>query len=286
MGRVQETLAEILDDDQFLAYVRNSLLPTVWDCAIPIIAQHEGSLRQHGTATLFRVADRQFLVSAAHVFTQAKKANAILRARTHGPKAKLVAIGGPLRLVHSLGDDIIDVGIMEIHDQKIAELSGYRAIGLVDIDQRQDTSDDLYIVAGFPCELARPGNMDGEPIGFGRFFASTYPYRGRADHLGGYNATHHLLLDARPAHCEIVAGEGGPLNSFRGVSGASIWKVNAVKVGRENWQPMHARISAVQTAQYLNPVVLRGTMWRQVAYAIHESFPELRPALSLTLPQV
>lgn len=280
------TLAEIMDDEEFLAHVRDSLLPMVWGRAIPIVAQQDGILRQHGTGTLFRIAQRSFLVTAAHVFTDALRVSAILRVRTSGEAPRLVPIGGTLIRSRSQGEDSIDLGIMELAQSVVTELSGYQSIGLADIDQTQETSDDLYIVAGFPCELARPGTMTGESIRLSRFFASTYPYRGPTDRFANYQATHHLLLDARPEHCEIVRGSGKPLDSYEGLSGGSIWKTNATRVGREKWQPSCARIAAVQTAQYRNPGIARGTMWRHVAFAVHQSHPELRPALNLRLPQV
>ena len=55
------------------------LLPaTAWQSTVPILAWHQGMLRQHGTGTLFRIADTSFLVTAAHVILIAVQAKAHL----------------------------------------------------------------------------------------------------------------------------------------------------------------------------------------------------------------
>lgn len=254
-------LAEIMEDDQFLARVREALVPMLWDTAIPLIAQQGDALRQHGTGTLLRIAERRFLVSARHVFTDVAKVGAALFAHNK-PRTQPTFLTLRGKLVHacSQGEDRIDLGILELQPADAQSLSNYRAITLAEIDQRQDTSDDLYLWAGYPCKMATAGKAGGRGIGLTRMFASTYPYRGAVS-LEKYDPEQHILLDARRDYAEVVLGEGEQPDSLVGISGTSIWKTNATRVGRDKWEPSLVRVSAVQTAEYPKAGVLRGTMW-------------------------
>jgi hypothetical protein len=86
------------------------------------------------------------------------------------------------------------------------------------------------------------------------------------------------VFDARRENAATTVGEGGAPASFKGLSGCSIWKVNATIIERVSWTPSHAKIIAVQTSEYMNPGVFKGT---NVLRAIHADCPELRPSTGL-----
>ena len=278
------TLAEIMQDEEFCARVRAELLPTIWNCTVPLFVEQGDAIRQSGTSTLLRIADRLFLVTAAHVLLDAKKASVTLRARSHELRATLMPLIGRFIHLRSDSENVFDSAVMELNAETAVALSGYQPVSLSDIDRQQQATDDLYIVAGFPCELAREGTKDGSPVKLTRFFGFTYPYRGSTSRLTNYDPRHHVLLDARREYAATIVGDGSPPGSFKGLSGCSLWKVNATIVDRGKWKPSHAKIIAVQTSEYTDPGVLKGTKWSNLVRAIHEDCPELRPSLGLEFP--
>jgi hypothetical protein len=69
-----------------------------------------------------------------------------------------------------------------------------------------------------------------------------------------------------------------------GISGCSIWKMNALGFPRESWTIDRARIVAVQTGEYKKRVV-KGTVWPVVATLMRQAFPDLEPSFNLLLPR-
>lgn len=280
-------LAAIVKDDDFCKSVADSLAPAIWESTVPILAEQDGILRQHGTGTLFRIAQRYFVITAAHVFKEAREHGVTLRILEKEPGTKLMHIVGDFHCVRpNQGDDFYDLAVRELDKEMVEFLAGYQFVQLLDVDTTQAVVDDLYFVCGFPTKLAREARVGEAGLRLTRFFALTYPHQGATEELPNYQRDCHILLDARRKFAVELVGTGPMPDTLRGISGCSIWKTNLMTVGRENWTPAHARIIAVQTQVYTKAQLIRGTMWKIVANLFHKAYPELQPALAPSLPQV
>lgn len=280
-------LAALVQDGEFCKTVADSLTPLIWESTVPIVAEQDGILRQHGTGTLFRIAQRYFVVTAAHVLEEAREHDVTLRILEKEPGTKLMQIVGDFQCIRPKhGKDIFDLAVRELDQEMLEFLAGYRFVNLLDIDTTQNVANDLYFVCGFPTKLAREARV-GEPgLRLTRFFALTYPHQGATDELPNFDSRCHILLDARRKFAVELVGSGPMPDCLEGISGCGIWKTNLLPVGREKWTPAAARIIAVQTQVYPKAQLIRGTMWSGVATLFHMAFPELRPALALSLPEV
>ena len=280
-------LAAIIQDDKFCKSLSASLTASIWESTVPIVAEQDGILRQHGTGTLFRIAHRYFVVTAAHVLKDAHKYDVPLRILEKEPGTKLMQVVGDFHCFKpNQGNDLYDLAVRELDQPMVDFLKGYQFVQLLDIDTKQTVEDDLYVVCGFPTKLASEARV-GEP-GFSltRFFALTYPHGGSTDDLPNFDSQCHIVLDARRKFAAELIGTGPMPDNLEGISGCSIWKTNLMTVGRDKWTPAHARIIAVQTQVYPKAQLIRGTMWKVAAKLFHDAFPELQPAMALSLPQV
>jgi hypothetical protein len=242
----------------------------------PIVTRHGGGPpRQHGTGTLFRIADRSFLVTASHVWNSPiKKDDLDYYVLTADNPASEVHLGGSN--LHELRDPQ-DVAVIEMSPEVVADLADRRFLSLQYVDFALPRSG-WFWVCGFPTHFAQ--QIAGEdsyrlqPFGLGG------PHYTGSTALEGYRPEFHLLVRRDRDHLVHMDGsEGEDIDPLGGISGCSIWRSarDISEIG--SWTPDDVKVVAVETHSY--PKAIRGTYWREVGMVFWKTFPELRPHLIL-----
>ncbi len=269
-------LAQLVEDDDYCKKLGSTLEPVIGRYTVSIVLEDGKSLRQHGTGTLLRIAERSFLTTAAHVVAVQHELF------IYGAEGKgLMQLDG--KRIRTVGQpDVFDLAIIELDDQEVEHLSGFKFIRLIDV-MTNDFGPDLYFVTGFPSAYTPETNDQNQKLYLKRFYCFSYP-TAKTSHLENFDAKYHIALHGKHEDA-VPLGDSEPLppTTLRGISGCGIWKTNAIAVPRDAWTPDHAKLAAVQTCEYRSAI--RGTNWLGIATMIYQRFPELRAALGLLLPR-
>jgi hypothetical protein len=269
------------------------MLPIADQATVAILALQTGSVpKQHGTGTLFQVANRHFLVSAAHVASLAHLGSVPLylhfsrrvidnKEFDSVDEAAFPSTVVPLkeRVAITCGgeDDAIDLAIWDLNADTVSSLRSKDFQNRSHVDPTAVDNNDVYFVYGFPEEMTAPE-------GARRIVARSAAFLARAADAGkcsmtNYSPDRHLLLDG-----DMYKPAGKPVKSLKGVSGASIWRTNCSPQNLGSWEPGMARIVAVETCIYEKSRLVRGTRWQTVFNALMAAYPELiRPLTNLLL---
>ena len=267
----------------------NTLIPPkAWGSSVSIVIahEHEKELHQFGTGTLLKVSDDTFLVTAAHVVTQAYEHD----------KAICVATGNSFTQIYgnwycSSESDPFDVALLRLPADVISKLREVSYIRLQDIEFRADLSKGIFCLFGYPNRLSTPSIPNKVTMSLKPFQYMTYLYEGETNTLGGYQEKYHLLLDGQEEGRDIDGhaarfcdSNGNPLRfpkDLSGISGCSVWKIGNRDRHLSEWGRYRPKIVAVQTGVYSDAKVIKATRWVAISTLLHEAYPELRPALNL-----
>lgn len=260
----------------------SGLLPAnAWTSTVPIMILHGETLRQHGTGTLLRIADAFFLVTAAHVLTEAANHNAKITVGAAGHIHPLQIAGQ----AHVAADDSLDVAIWRLSNDSVKFLSNNTFLHLSDIFPPDEFDDDFYFVCGFPTESSTTATQPDDVAQIAPLQFCTYKYEGDGGNLEGYNAEYHVLLNANRQYLTRGSGAARDFpNKVFGLSGCPIWKARAMGVPQDQWKPGQAKLVAVQTSAYpKEPMhkILKGTTWKAVSSLIAEVYSDLKPSFGI-----
>lgn len=289
----REELQKLIDDSDLCKSMATQLLPRIWESTIPILVKQGSDIRQHGTGTLLRIADRSFLVTAAHVVHQAREFHLPLLLDS-GNKG-LLQLPANFHVLKTPDtkpgsrDDSYDLAICELNQDVIDHLGDRTYVRLLDVLVQDDNSEDLYCVAGYPTELAtdwQSGPPGKPPMILTKWSFTTALYHDPSTLLR-YNQNDHIVLQSSGSYIPLD-DSGVPMpKELGGISGCSIWKTNLAALG-EKWTPNSAKIVGVQTGVYKknNTIfAIKGTVWKAAAKLICEAYPDLRPVFGLYLPK-
>jgi hypothetical protein len=246
-------------------------------CTAAILKDNNGTLSQHGTATLFRMGGRFFAVTASHVVVP-EKANSRLRLWLVNCHGDAVLLRGEAVVSHRPGgrdDDPADVAVVVLTTGEVEALEGCSFLCQVDIAPGDNLADDYYFWSGFPQEWAA---LSGPKPNLELLTYCTQPYRGRTSGFRNFNPDWHLLL--RCGGALELSGERAKMPRWlEGISGCSIWRSYYVNGGESG----SSRVVAVQTGKHLNGTVVKATRWSFVVKMLFANYPDLRPAMDLRL---
>lgn len=139
-----------LEEAQQLAF--NQLIARV---TVPILASvGTDVIDQIGTATLFSVADRLFLVTARHIFDDFDPAD--LGAPSNPFKDPTPATFGKMTIFRA-SEEEVDVAVAELLDEqiKVKLLAGWRVLTFDNISMASDTGS--FVLCGYPSARAKRG---------------------------------------------------------------------------------------------------------------------------------
>jgi hypothetical protein len=266
---------------------------SAWDSTVAIVIGRNPVVQQFGTGILFGIAEQSFLVTAGHVFREAKKASATIGFST-GTGSFAVADGNWLcssKGQYGFDGDPFDVAIYPIPKSTKSKLAGKSFLRFDDIDFEMQSPNCVCCLFGFPGIWSLPSTSESEVVSIKPFEFTTFAYEGDTSALIGYDERFHVLIDAQPRFCKKDDGSIAEFKSLDGttsvfprclggVSGCSIWRIGDLKTPINEWGRQRPRIVAVQTGVFERGVI-KGTRWLAVSTMLYDAFPQIRPAMSL-----
>lgn len=269
-----------------------SVPPLVDQSAVAILRTNGTSTSAHGSGTLFQVADRGFVVTAAHVARQALDSGwglAITGAK------EIVPLPGDWLCSPQIGDQpdrrVGDLALYALSDDQMSGLKGRGFVRLSNTALQADVSHGFFLLLGFPVMFCDPSTNDTQKVSLGTFRFATTAARG-AQHLDDFHDDVHFLLDAKDE--TLVSAQGEPtslrgrlgvrvrlVDGVPGISGCSVWRIGKPKTSPGRWTQDDAVVVGVVTGVYPNNEVIKVTRWKFVTKLIHACFPELRQSLEL-----
>lgn len=274
--------------NEFLKRVHREMVPILEQSVVPILRYQGDEAHAHGTGTLFRIANKSFLITASHVVEDEKHDFAI----PDFPSG-LINLHGELH-----GNRIRDFAIWDLPSGVVDRLSHYRFLSVHQADRKNERpKKGVYMTSGYPCELT-VSNVDELGTKKMRMRPLTQLaaiYAGDTSHISNYDPNDisnydpkmHLLLGTPKREAQmLIEGEVALPHRVNGMSGCSIWQVYYEGLSTKHWTPQDAVIVAIQTgvySLYSKGDVTKGTRWCVVDEFLRERFPELRGPLSLVL---
>ncbi len=246
---------------------------------LPIFCGAEGyDPRLRGTGTLYKIADRHFLVTAAHLIEE----GLVLFTARRGISDALIPLGRA-----TYYGDPFDLAVFSLSSEDVQHLPGAQFLNAASIAFPVEACPDTYYIYGYPCEWETPyeKGRDGEII---PLVVTTTPYDGEVPDYVDYNPYIHVLIDTEKKDFRGADNSEFLLpRKLVGMSGSSIWNVNPKGKTWDTWTPDDAKIVAVQVSAFPNSThaVSKGTRWMNVGRLLHEKFPELRPMIEMMLPK-
>lgn len=264
----------------FIARMDKDLMPVFKKCVLPIYAHYKDGLVQCGTGTLFRVADRSFLVSASHVTDLGAKRGIQLYITNSVPGSSEVALEGALHSERNL-----DVSVWELPSTVVNALPDREFLSI----HRADRADlritpGWYHIHGYPNCWSDP-RPDERKIVVKPFTYGTILYSGDTTSFAGYDSRIHILLEVtKQRNVDSEGAETEMPHSLRGISGCSIWQSYYQGLPSKQWTADDAIVVAVQTGVYQNGAVVRGTRWWVIEQIISKNYPDLRGPMEIVTP--
>ncbi len=268
----------------FCARVGQEWLPWADSHTLPIWAAKPGVVCLAGSGTLFRVADVSFLVTAAHVYTDAEDGGWTLLVTDDSDGAPEVRLTGGAVWVQPLP---LDVAVWELSPAVVNSLTGRAFLSVHDTDRRRRrTGPGLYALYGYPGELCDLSSRVGarviaehRPLSY-----ITSPYSGQVHHHGSYDPNFHFCLRLSTSNSGLLGQQSDMPSKLYGISGCSLWQVYAEGMSVNLWSFRQSVVVAVQTHVNYDLGYIRGTRWWVIERIIRDNWPELAPALSLEMP--
>lgn len=282
--------------DQFLRRMTAELKPIFHASTTPIqFVDPEGFTGGvAGTGTLVRVADKFLLVTAWHVFADARDRGCDLwisdapKDYRNGSKVPGVPLAG---LIH--GDIGRDVAAMELGGAAVEAMRNRQFLTWHHTDRlTRPPLRGAYYVHGYPDEISKTNAHSHNGNGVQKvsavntdFTVCAGLYAGATGSFPGYDPYCHILLDADPIGLQVVEGTRDDVPSrLHGMSGCAIWRGYYEGISSRHWTTNDASIVAVQTGVYNNGAIIKGTRWWVVDRIIRDAYPELAGPLDLAVP--
>ncbi len=274
-----------LDQKTINETVKQLIPADAWPSTVAVVIARGKTVAQFGTGILLRIADDYFLVTAGHVFRDAKNQALGLAAG----RGKIIRLTGESL---STDEDPFDVAVHKLSQDVVTKLDGCTFLTLNDIDTDPQPERAVFTLFGYPAVWSAPSGNDSQPFTIKPLEFTTYAYDRETSALTRYEPKYHLLLEAQPG--EITTEDGGAATfktnagipaSFPGevggISGCSVWRIGNLDVPINEWGRERPRVVGVQTGVYGKKAAIKATRWIAVSTLIHGAFPHLRPAMSL-----
>jgi hypothetical protein len=233
---------------------------------IPILYDTPQGVDQVGTGTLLTLANRYFIVTAAHIFNGRDPGRfAIPKGRADADLHTL----GPYQL-YKANEAEIDIAILELYEQstiKSAEI-GWHILTLENIGTASAAG--VFILCGYPSQKAWRSKdvIGGKPI---TVFTEriSQPVNANAPVHSALDLFFHYGIDA-----PNIDGETVVTAHLGGASGASVWEYRAPVPG-SLWSPEQTlRAVGVQSA-FLHKEYFRAKSWDMVLQMLRQADPTL-----------
>jgi len=262
-----------------------------WRSTVAIVVAKRPAVHLLGTGSLFQIADRRFVVTAAHVVRLAHEYDRTIG--ISGDSNSLISVHGDwISSASSSGEDPFDVAVYSLPGAAVQQLSQFRFLRMTDASFGEQPKTAVFTLFGHPGIWASPSRDDGEKVQLKGLEYTAYAYERSVDNLLGYNPKYHLLLDAEAEQVTWTDGSRAEFThrngtvvifprDLKGISGGPVRRTADLNLPIERWHPLSPSLAGVQTGVYQPSQVIRVTRWAAVTTLIHAAFPELRPAIDL-----
>jgi hypothetical protein len=273
---------------RFAAQIERRVDDLVRRSSVQIFAADFGALRKAGrifvveappitgiaSGTLFRVGDKHFIVTAAHVVTSFRVEGRQLRIGLDSPKRpQPVAAADQDVAIDTRGD----VAVIRLQSDVIARLANPRFLELSDIAFDAEIKDWRCVLFGYLWEGTQPGKD------YAQLLVHNYKHWTKA--YGGsvaaesFDESIHVLVEY-DKYCWSVP-DGVPKQSPKslgGLSGSSLWRIFTPQHIEEGWCEQAAKVVAVENLVY-DGRIIRCTRWNLVPPLIASLEPSVEPLL-------
>jgi len=266
--------------------------PSIARATVPMLAFQKDTLVSGGSGTLVQIADRHFLITAAHVIDYATIHNIpfVLPAKdSHFQQLNNVRVyttpvpqGRRQNDPDMREDDKVDVGVIELSSEIVARLDPTRRfVRLQEISRRRGFPEGLYMLIGYPKVHLK--TVDPENKSF-----YTEPLRcvtERKKHDEPHDPDAHLFLHYPQAVLNrddqlITAPEA------HGMSGGGIWFLGTSEQPIELWKPEEAMLVAIDHSWHQGGGYVRGTNAAIALSLIYGHNEDLQKVFDLDISKV
>lgn len=260
----------------------SSLIPSKgWDSTVAIVAENPQLLFQLGTGTLVRIADTFLVVTAAHVVLDAHNYNWTMG--ISGAQKKFIILGSDWSCSGEGGDPgVLDIAIHKLAQDAVTNLAGKEFINLSDLTTPSNYSTGYYCLFGYPACWTKSADAHTDTLTAGGFQLTTTAYNGDTHLLSNFDPKHHFLLEADDLHLHAYGSDPVFPKRLEGISGCSVWHLGDLSTPIEHWPKNRIGLAGVQTGVYRTNII-KVTRWSSVVNLILQVFPELRPAVQLSV---
>lgn len=248
---------------------------------IPILLETTNGVGLLATGTLFEIAERQFIVTAQHIFDNVGDLTTL--AFPENPLKGSLHTFGSFQLAKPT-EAHFDVAIMELQEaETVSKLkSGWQFLSLSNVALPSETSPDgAFFLSGYPGSLTK--NSGGWLQGA---FATAYTQRIPdipSEALAPIIPDLDLFFDYGHEATSIT-GKQVATPELPGVSGASVWEHKPTSTAV--WTPESVvRVVGVQSA-YVHSKYFRAKNWWAVAKVLEQISPSVAAAVRSKLLEI
>lgn len=291
-GRGSERLIMTYDGADFIRKMHAGCCTRLAKQTVALYIEHEKKIIQNGTGVLFRVADRSFIVSAAHVFDPTIHHRAPLFVGLPHAGVAPMSLAGSTIIASAptpgsnppdRDEDPYDVAVVLLPENVVDSLKeGFEFATMADVDLDDDDHiGSYYLLMGYPNMLSHAGAQND--TGHSELFPyGTITYRDSG--AQPRNGQEFLLEWGRSA----TSGDDGKIIALpnpRGISGCGVWRLRRPPVGPAEWSPDHARLVGIEHTWRKDECMVRCTRFRVVVELLYRELDDLRRPLSLSCPR-
>jgi len=265
----------------------DALMPwkTAWGSTVVIAIVQGNDFRVFGSGTLLKIADEYLLLTASHVIELAGAKNLFIVVADRKTKEDLIPLEGEA----ILGNEKIDVAVLQLKPSVVARLQESGFLRLDHFCTDENLSEAMFAVVGFPAIMSE---HKGGILSFTKFFHVAPAFAGDTSPLGDYDAKTHFLIDADLAETRMMDGSpmefkeksGQPANfpeHLGGISGGSVWKIADSPEDSAKRQPGSGKLIGVETGVYSGSKCMQATRWSVVVQMLRKALPDLRRPIDL-----
>ncbi len=256
-----------------------------WGAAVAIMIERGSTLQVLGSGTLFRIAERSFVITAGHVMEQGMGATLRIIPTDTPDSHKILSFAGD-GMLDTTGK--ADVAALHLHSDVANKIDPKRFLRLDHVSLSENIDNGLFAVFGFPSMMSF---REGADLKITRFFLMSSIYDGDTKGLENYDARLHFAIGA---DIDDTRGKDGKLIDFTypggvranfpgdlgGISGGSVWMIATHPQDRQEGSAT-ARLVGVETGVHQKSQCIRATRWKEVVNLLLNAMPDLEPAIAL-----
>lgn len=251
-------------------------MPDFSQCACPIFIEEKGVPTLIATATLLKIQNAHFFLTASHVF-QKYGDKPFYFCRNRG-MCQLSGLGGMTRA--STGNDLCDCAFIALDDRLasyIAELYAFLPIEYADVNSCTSWNG-AYEFSGFPWRKSKVNKQSG-CINLALYGLRTCRVNDRLYHTFGISPLTHIAVEFDPQKMTNDTKMTVTASHPEGMSGGPVWSF--LKIGNDNdgCEQITKRLAGIATTYKRDHRCLVAARISAILERIRIKFPALSPSI-------